>query len=132
MSLLPNTGNMRDTAVIGLGNMGRGIARNLDRAARLGAAWDIAETARAGAGLSSEVALVPPSQFGRLGFILLVVPGSAQIEEMLAALLTRPHDGETLIDLTTSHPETRRKTSRSSFPCGGRCARGLRLPYQAK
>ena len=25
----------RDTAVIGLGNMGRGIARNLDRAGRL-------------------------------------------------------------------------------------------------
>src|SRR5438552_17968206 len=94
----------RDTAVIGLGNMGRGIARNLDRAGRLGAAWDIAEAARTKAALSSEVALVPPSQFGRLGFILLVVPGSAQIEEMLAALLARPHDGETLVDLTTSHP----------------------------
>jgi len=36
----------RDTAVIGLGNMGRGIARNLDRAGRLAAAWDIAEAAR--------------------------------------------------------------------------------------
>jgi 3-hydroxyisobutyrate dehydrogenase len=96
--------NARDTAVIGLGNMGRGIARNLDRAGRLAAAWDISEAARAGADLSSEVALVPPSQFGRLGFILFVVPGSAQIEEMLPALLARPHGGETLIDLTTSHP----------------------------
>src|SRR5256885_13626479 len=86
---------MRDTAVIGLGNMGRGIARNLDRAGRLGAAWDIAEAARTGAELSSEVALVPPSQFGRLGFILFVVPGSAQIEEILPALLARPHAGET-------------------------------------
>ena len=47
---------------------------------------------------------MPPSQFGRLAFILFVVPGSAQIEEMLPALLARPHDGETLIDLTTSHP----------------------------
>src|SRR6185436_17332286 len=94
----------RDTAVIGLGNMGRGIARNLDRAGRLSAAWDIAEAARAGADLSSEVALVPPSQFGRLGFILFVVPGSAQIEEMLPGILARPHDGETLIDLTTSDP----------------------------
>ena len=41
----------RDTAVIGLGNMGRGIARNLDRAGRLAAAWDIAEAARTNAGL---------------------------------------------------------------------------------
>jgi 3-hydroxyisobutyrate dehydrogenase len=94
----------RDTAVIGLGNMGRGIARNLDRAGRLAAAWDISEGARTAADLSSDVALVPPSQFGRLKFILFVVPGSAQIEEMLPGILARPHDGETLIDLTTSHP----------------------------
>jgi 3-hydroxyisobutyrate dehydrogenase len=94
----------RDTAVIGLGNMGRGIARNLDRAGRLGAAWDIAEAARSGAALSSDVALVPPSQFGRLAFILFVVPGSAQIDELLPGLLARPHDGEVLVDLTTSHP----------------------------
>jgi 3-hydroxyisobutyrate dehydrogenase len=93
-----------DSAVVGLGNMGRGIARNLDRAGRLGAAWDISEAARTKAELSSEVALVPPSQFGQLKFVLFVVPGSAQIEEMLPGLLARPHDRETLIDLTTSHP----------------------------
>jgi 3-hydroxyisobutyrate dehydrogenase len=94
----------RDTAVIGLGNMGRGVARNLDRAGRLAAAWDVSEAARANAQLSADVALVPPSQFGRLGFILFVVPGSAQIEEMMPGILARPHEGETLIDLTTSDP----------------------------
>ena len=115
----------RDAAVIGLGNMGRGIARNLDRAGRLAAAWDIAEAARASAQLSSDVALVPPSQFGRLGFILFVVPGSAQIEEMLPGILVRPHDGETLIDLTTSDPvKTKanaakvRATGREYVDCG--------------
>src|SRR6476659_4084681 len=84
--------------------MGRGIARHLGRAGRLAAAWDVAEAARTGANVAPEVALVPPSRFGRLGFILFVVPGSAQIEGMLPALLARPHDGETLVDLTTSHP----------------------------
>jgi 3-hydroxyisobutyrate dehydrogenase len=115
----------RDTAVIGLGNMGRGIARNLDRAGRLAAAWDVAEVARTNAQLSSDVALVPPSQFGRLGFILFVVPGSAQIEEMLPGILARPHDGETLIDLTTSEPpKTKanaakvRATGREYVDCG--------------
>lgn len=115
----------RDTAVIGLGNMGRGIARNLDRAGCLAAAWDIAEAARSGAELSAEVAMVPPSQFGRLKFILFVVPGSAQIEEMLPGLLARPHEGETLIDLTTSHPaKTKalagkvRTTGREYVDCG--------------
>lgn len=115
----------RDTAVVGLGNMGRGIARNLDRAGRLAAAWDIAEAARTDAALSPEVSLVPPSQFGRLAFILFVVPGSAQIEEMLPGVLARPHDGETLIDLTTSHPaKTKalaakvRATGREYVDCG--------------
>lgn len=115
----------RDTAVIGLGNMGRGIARNLDRAGRLAAAWDVAEPARTRAELSSDVSVVPPSQFGRLAFILFVVPGSAQIEEMLPALLARPHDGETLVDLTTSHPaktkalaQKVRATGRDYVDCG--------------
>lgn len=116
---------MRDTAVIGLGNMGRGIARNLDRAGRLAAAWDIAEDARIAAELSSEVALVPPSQFGRLAFVLFVVPGSVQIVEILPGLLARPHDGETLIDLTTSHPaktkavaDKAQATGRAYVDCG--------------
>jgi 3-hydroxyisobutyrate dehydrogenase len=115
----------RDTAVIGLGNMGRGIARNLDRAGRLAAAWDVSEAARTGAELSPDVALLPPRQFGRLGFILFVVPGSTQIEEMLPALLARPHDGETLVDLTTSQPaktkaiaEKVRATGREYVDCG--------------
>jgi len=115
----------RDTGVIGLGNMGRGIARNLDRAGRLAAAWDVNDAARTRAELSSKVALVPPSQFGRLGFILFVVPGSAQIEEMLPALLARPHEGETLVDLTTSQPaktqalaEKVRATGRDYVDCG--------------
>jgi 3-hydroxyisobutyrate dehydrogenase len=115
----------RDTAVIGLGNMGRGIARNLDRAGRLAAAWDVAESARTNAQLSSDVALLPPCQFGRLGFILFVVPGSAQIAEMLPAILARPHDGETLIDLTTSDPAKTKlnagkaqATARAYVDCG--------------
>src|ERR1044072_4346528 len=94
----------RDTAVIGLGNMGRGIARNLDRAGRLAAAWDVAEAARANAQLSPEVALLPPSQFGRLGFIPCVVAGSAQLAEILPCWVARPHAGEPLIDLTPSDP----------------------------
>src|SRR5688572_21645814 len=101
----------RDVAVVGLGQMGRGIARNLDRAGRLAAAWDIGEAARAAAGLSSGVALIPPSEFGRMKTVIFVVPGSAQIEDILAGqgvLLERPHPGQVLIDLTTSHPAATR------------------------
>jgi 3-hydroxyisobutyrate dehydrogenase len=115
----------RDTAVIGLGNMGRGIARNLDRAGRLAAAWDVAENARARAELSAAVKLAPPDQVAGLKFILFAVPGSAEIDAMLATLLAQPHDRQILIDLTTSHPaktkalaEKVRATGRDYVDCG--------------
>jgi 3-hydroxyisobutyrate dehydrogenase len=102
---------MRDVAVVGLGQMGRGIARNLDRAGRLAAVWDVSEPARAGAVLSPSVALAPPSELGFAKTVIFVVPGSAQIAEILTAqggLLERPHEGQVLIDLTTSHPAATR------------------------
>jgi hypothetical protein len=52
---------MRDVAVVGLGQMGRGIARNLDRAGRLAAAWDSNREAMQRAGLSPAGALRPAS-----------------------------------------------------------------------
>jgi len=115
----------RDTAVIGLGNMGRGIARNLDRAGRLSAAWDIADAARTRAELSAAVKLAPPDQVAGLKFILFVVPGAAEIDAMLATLLKQAHGKQILIDLTTSHPaktkalaEKVRATGRDYMDCG--------------
>lgn len=115
----------RDTAVIGLGNMGRGIARNIDRAGRLAAAWDVSEAARTRVELSASVALAPPDQVGGLKFILFVVPGSAEIDAMLPGLLILPHDHQILIDLTTSHPaktkalaEKARAAGRDYVDCG--------------
>jgi 3-hydroxyisobutyrate dehydrogenase len=100
----------RDVAVIGLGQMGRGIARNLDRAGRLAAAWDANVEALQGAGLSAAVALAEPGTFAGLRAVLFVVPGSAEIHAVLGAggLLAAPHRGQVLIDLTTSHPAATR------------------------
>ena len=117
----------RDAAVIGLGQMGRGIARNLDRAGRLAAAWDASPEAMQRAGLSPAVALAEPGTFGALKAVLLVVPGSAEIRAVLddGGLLSAPHQGQVLIDLTTSHPAATRaiaahakETGRSYLDCG--------------
>jgi 3-hydroxyisobutyrate dehydrogenase len=101
----------RDVAVAGLGQMGRGIARNLDRAGRLAAAWDVDEAARMATSLSPSVALTPPGEWRTLKTLIFVVPGSAQIEDILAGrdgLLAHAHPGQRLIDLTTSHPAATR------------------------
>jgi 3-hydroxyisobutyrate dehydrogenase len=101
---------MRDVAVVGLGQMGRGIARNLDQAGRLAAAWDSNREAMQPAGLSPTVALAEPATFGSLQSVLFVVPGSAEIRAVLdAGLLDQPHQGQVLIDLTTSHPTATRE-----------------------
>jgi len=121
------TSSLGKAAVIGLGQMGRGIARNLDRAGRLGAAWDTNAKARQ-ADLSAAVVLAEPSAFAALSTVIFVVPGSAEIRAILCengGLLGQPHQHQVLIDLTTSHPAATRElaalaraTGREYVDCG--------------
>jgi 3-hydroxyisobutyrate dehydrogenase len=117
----------RDVAVVGLGQMGRGIARNLDRAGRLAAAWDISLQARQRAELSAGVGLAEPATLSGLKAVLFVVPSSAEIHAVLGrgGLLAAPHQGQVLIDLTTSDPVATRElaaqaraTGREYLDCG--------------
>lgn len=117
----------RDVAVIGLGQMGCGIARNLDRAGRLAAAWDSSPEALQNAGLSPAVARAPPGTRAALKAVLLVVPGSAEVRAVLGdgGLLQAPHQGQVLVDLTTSSPAATREiaaqakdTGRAYLDCG--------------
>src|SRR5262249_29131129 len=127
MSDSRETSALRKAAVIGLGQMGRGIARNLDRAGRLAAAWDLDAKARQ-ADLSAAVVLAEPSVFAALSTVIFVVPGSAEIRAILCAnggLLGQPHQRQVLIDLTTSHPAATRElaalaraTGRDYVDCG--------------
>lgn len=102
----------RDVAVVRLGEMGRGIARRLDRAGQLAAAWDIDRNAFGKAGLSKEVSFERPNTLGRIWAILFVVPGSAEIQSILCGsdgLLGPKNVSRILIDLTTSHPKDTEK-----------------------
>jgi 3-hydroxyisobutyrate dehydrogenase len=94
--------------VIGLGQMGRGIALNLHKRGLLRAAWDVREDARRALQASADTALLPPGEMGAAcDAVLFVVPGSAEIEECLVGadgLLAAERPGQILIDLTTSFP----------------------------
>jgi 3-hydroxyisobutyrate dehydrogenase len=110
---------MRDVAVVGLGQMGRGIARNLDRGGRLAVAWDSSPEAMQRAGLSDAVALAEPGAVDGLKAVLFVVPGSAEIRAVLdGGLLSQPHHGQVLIDLTTSHPTATREIAAQAKATG--------------
>lgn len=91
--------------VVGLGNMGSGIAANLHKAGVLAAAWDADQQALKR--LNLDGASVPGKEaLGDCDVVLLVVPGSKQITALLDdGTLATGKIGAVLLDLTTSMPE---------------------------
>ncbi len=103
-----------EVGVVGLGNMGGGIARNLARAGHATAGWDISEDARRR--IAEEVALAAPEEMAVAGAtIFFAVPATPDIEAGLGPLLAAATDGAAIYDLTTSYPDdTRRLAERAA------------------
>lgn len=90
-------------AMVGLGQMGRGIARNLDRAGLLAGAFDSAPGAVAAAGLSARVQDAPVARLLEMAeIVLFAVPTTAAIRDAIGGATGRP--GQVIVDLTTSDP----------------------------
>jgi len=108
------TTRTRKIGVIGLGNMGRGIAKNLVRAGNEVFVWDIAEAARAPF-LGTATVAQPRDMAARCQMVIFVVPGSPQIDGMLKgrnSMLKSPRKGLVLYDFTTSDPVYTRTLAR--------------------
>ncbi len=87
--------------VIGLGNMGRGIAKNIAKNGHQLIAWDINEEARTA---FSDIATIasPADMAAAADFIIFVVPGSKEIDSLLGDIIGSPKAGLILWDFTTS------------------------------
>lgn len=94
--------------VVGLGQMGGGIARNVDKAGILVGAYDVNSESFGSLGLSSRVANMSPAELGEsCDIVIFVVPASPQIRAVLSGpdgLLAAQRPGQILCDLTTSLP----------------------------
>ena len=67
--------------VIGLGNMGRGIATNFAKAGHLTAVWDISEGARSNLAAQDNIMVAPPGEMAAAGAMMVyVVPATPEIE----------------------------------------------------
>ena len=101
----------KTVGVIGLGNMGGGIARNLAKAGHTVHAWDIAVGTRNK--LKRVAIMTEPSEMAaKCSVIFLVVPGSKEIDEMLSGrngMLANGKRGLVLYDFTTSDPTYTKK-----------------------
>ncbi len=110
MSQTAKHGPVPATAVVGLGQMGRGIARNLDAAGLLVAAHDLCQDAFAAAEFSARVCDGGAADLTtRADVVLFAVPSTVQIAELLEHVALRP--GQIIVDLTTSDPNQSRDLS---------------------
>ena len=89
--------------VIGLGNMGRGICKNIAKSGHDVLVWDVSEVACDAQ--TSIAKITPPQQMAaQANLIIFVVPGSEQIDEILDPILKNGGDELILWDFTTSDP----------------------------
>lgn len=101
-----NFAAVRIAGVIGLGQMGRGIALNLDRQGWLAACSDVKVIDLQG--FSAGARVLSPREIGAAcDVVIFVVPSSKEIEACLSGpqgLLAADRPYQVIIDLTTSHP----------------------------
>ncbi len=100
-----------EAGIVGVGNMGSGIAHNLARSGFEAAAWDVSEPARKS--LAGALRMAPPTEMAQAGAVIFfAVPSSAEISTGLDALLDQATDGTVIYDLTTSWPDDTRTLAR--------------------
>uniref|UniRef100_UPI003C7D76A7 NAD(P)-dependent oxidoreductase n=1 Tax=Mameliella sp. TaxID=1924940 RepID=UPI003C7D76A7 len=104
----------KTVGVIGLGNMGRGIARNIAKAGHDLIAWDTTEEARSRFSDTARI-LEPDAMAAEAEIVIFVVPGSPQIDDILDSMLANARPGLILWDFTTSDPVyTKRLAARAA------------------
>ena len=108
--------------VIGLGNMGRGIATNLAKDGREVLVWDMAEAPRAHFAARRGFVVAPPREIGaRCAAIFFLVPATPEIRSCLDGgdgVLSGAGSGLVLCDLTTSDPLATRALCDELKPAG--------------
>ena len=102
-----------EIGVVGLGNMGSGVAGCFVRAGVKLAAWDTSANALEKFEAMDGVEVMTPGDMAAsVGIMLFVVPGSGEIEQCLVGedgVFAHAAPGLAVYDLTTAHPsETRR------------------------
>lgn len=105
------------TAVIGLGQMGRGIARRIAAAGALAGVCDALPAAVAEAGLGPDIPTGTVADMAaRADVLLFAVPTTADIRAGMAGVALNPR--QIVVDLTTSDPAESRALAAALSPAG--------------
>lgn len=108
--------------VIGLGNMGGGVARNLCDAGFATGVWDVSDEAVARFdGRDNAQAMTPGEMAAEGATLIYVVPATPEIETTLGGddgVLAMAAPGTVVFDLTTSYPEDTRRVAAQAAKAG--------------
>lgn len=108
--------------VVGLGNMGSGVAKNLIEAGISTGVWDVSEEAMAKFKDRENAHLMTPGEMAADGAtILYVVPATPEIEQTLNGqdgVLAKSAPGTVVFDLTTSFPDDTRRVAAEAAEAG--------------
>lgn len=107
---------------IGLGRMGGGICRQLIEAGYSLTVFDINESNSRAFADKAAVAATPEEVLEKSDVVLLSLPGSPQVEEIVANLIAHGVAGKTIIDLSTSYPLSSSKLHGQVKAAGGQFA----------
>ena len=106
-----------NVGVVGLGNMGRGIAKNIAKGQHNLLVWDIDEQAREQFENLATIT-APAAMAAKADFIIFVVPGSEQIEQMLEDIIPAAKEDLVLWDFTTSDPTYTKRLAAQAHESG--------------
>lgn len=107
----------KSVGVIGLGNMGRGIAKNIGLAGHDLMVWDVSEEARNAFAATARIAS-PPEMAASADMVIFVVPGSKEIDSILDDMLANAGSELILWDFTTSDPVYTKKLATRAADAG--------------
>lgn len=103
--------------VIGLGNMGRGIAKNIALAGHNLMVWDVSEAARNAFAETAQI-VAPEEMASSADLVIFVVPGSKEIDSVLDGMLDNAGPDLILWDFTTSDPVYTKKLAARAAEAG--------------
>lgn len=107
---------------IGLGRMGGGICRQLIEAGYSLTVFDINEVNSRAFADKAVVAATPEEVLEKSDVVLLSLPGSPQVEEIVEQLIAHGVAGKTIVDLSTSYPLSSSKLHAEVAAAGGEFA----------
>ena len=110
---------MKKVGFIGLGNMGKGMCKNLIKAGNQVTAYDVNQEALMQFEGRAKLAVGPMEVFDNSDYIFFSLPNSDVVEALVSDFLKKEMAGKIIVDTSTSYPPSTRRLAKQIKEAGG-------------